>query len=240
MTFSHPHLDDFVARLRRAAGANLVSVLLYGSAAGDDFSEKYSDLNLLCLTKELSGVELAKIAPMVRWWSHELRQRPPLFMTEAELRASADVFAIEMLDLKTSHRVLYGADPVADLQVSMDLHRVQLEHELRTALLKLRQHYLMAASEEDELRRVLVRSVSSIATLLRHCLVAAGQEASGSRRQDLARAAAAFRADAAPLQAALDLREDRHLDAGIGETYRRYLEAIAAVVANIDALGAGG
>lgn len=239
MTFSHPHVDDFVARLRQAAGANLVSVVLYGSAARDDFNEKYSDLNLLCLAKDLGGAELAKIAPVVHWWSHDLRQRPPLFMTEAELRASADVFAIEMLDLKASHRVLYGADPAADLQISMERHRVQLEHELRTALLKLRQHYLLAAGDEDELRRVLVRSVSSIATLLRHSLVAAGQEPSAARREDLARAAAAFGVDATPLQAALDLREDRHLDSGVSAIYRGYLNAVAAVAAKIDALGAG-
>ena len=45
-------LDEFVERLRFAAGPDLESVVLYGSAAKNGFHETYSDVNLLCALKK--------------------------------------------------------------------------------------------------------------------------------------------------------------------------------------------
>jgi len=59
-----------------------------------------------------------------------------LFLHEDELRDAANVFAIEILDIEARRRILYGADIVADIEVPMNLHRVQIEHDLRTMLLK--------------------------------------------------------------------------------------------------------
>src|SRR6185437_15811706 len=80
-------------------------------------------------------------APVLAWWTG-LSYPAPLFFTQSELQAVADVFPIEMFDIKHRHRILHGADPFQDLDVPMALHRVQLEHEIRTKLLLLRQHYL--------------------------------------------------------------------------------------------------
>jgi len=82
------------------------------------------------------------------------------FFTKDELRDAANVFAIEILDMKHGRRILYGADVVADIEVPMNLHRVQIEHDLRTMLLKLRQHYLRAPGNAKELGPVLRKSFS--------------------------------------------------------------------------------
>ncbi len=88
-------IDDFVTRLQQAAGANLQSVILYGSAASAEFVAEFSDVNLLCILGETSFPALAKLAPVMEWWSK--RKHPtPLVMTLEELRRSADVFAIEV------------------------------------------------------------------------------------------------------------------------------------------------
>ena len=42
-------LQELVNQLQEACGANLVSVVLYGSAAREDFHEQYSDVNLLAV-----------------------------------------------------------------------------------------------------------------------------------------------------------------------------------------------
>jgi predicted nucleotidyltransferase len=166
-------LAELVERLKAAAGSNLDSVVLYGSAAGDDFHESYSDVNLLCLLRDISGPALKQLAPVIDWWSKKLHHRLPLCMTAEELQTSADVFAIETLDLKHKHRILAGRDFLAEIEVPLDLHRVQLEHELRTLLLRLRQHYLMGPAEE-ELKKALAKSISTVVTLLRHTLLAVG------------------------------------------------------------------
>ena len=128
-------LETFVQRLQQAAGANLVALMLYGSAARDDFHEKYSDVNLLCVLRDIGGPALSRLVPVVHWWSKEVHHRPPLFVTAEELKTSADVFAIETLDLKANHQLLAGQDILSDLEVPMNLHRVQLEHELRAILM---------------------------------------------------------------------------------------------------------
>ncbi len=110
-------LQELVQRLQTACGDNLVSVVLYGSAAREDFHEQYSDVNLLLVLRELGPNALHALAPVIGWWSHEEKLRPPMIMTLQELRESADVFAIELLDIKTVHRTLAGEDIASTIEV---------------------------------------------------------------------------------------------------------------------------
>ena len=169
-------LTELVSRLKEAAGKNLESVILYGSAARGEFRPGASDLNVLCTLVQIDVNEMHRLAPAARWWMQEMKEPAPLFFLTEELQRSTDVFAIESLDLKRSHRVLFGKDVAADLQVPMNLHRVELEHDLRMLLLRLRQHLLHAGRNEMELLAVLKRSISSAVTLLRHTLLAFDEE----------------------------------------------------------------
>src|SRR5260370_25757447 len=127
-------LTEIVRRLQEAAGENLQSVVLYGSAARGDFHAHKSDLNLLCVLKSAKAAELSRIASVVRWWSGQLREPAPRIFTQEELLHSADVFAIELLDIGEAHRVLFGHDPVAGISVPMNLHLAQVAHYLLTPL----------------------------------------------------------------------------------------------------------
>src|SRR5712671_2917419 len=143
MSDVHEALKNLVERLHDAARENLESITLYGSAARGDFHEAHSDLNVLCILRSLRAAQLARVSGVVKWWTTVQHQTAPLFFSAEELRQSADVFAIEILDMQESHRVLYGTDVVAGINVPMNLHRVQVEHELRTLLL----HTLIAFQE---------------------------------------------------------------------------------------------
>jgi len=169
-------LSELVSRLKEAAGKNLESVILYGSAARGDFQPGASDLNVLCTLVTMEVHELQRISPVIAWWTGELKEPAPLFFLTEELRRSTDVFAIESLDIKRSHRVLFGSNPVAGLEIPMNLHRVELEHEMRLLLLRLRQHVVHAGRNEQELLAALKRSASGAIALLRHTLLAYGKE----------------------------------------------------------------
>jgi predicted nucleotidyltransferase len=235
-------LTELVNRLKELAAANLHSVILYGSAARGDFHEKHSDLNVLVILGSLAAADLRRVSPVVKWWITDLREPAPLFFTEEELRRSSDVFAIELLDIRDAHRVLYGKDPVAAINVPMNLHRVELEHELRTTLLKLRQHFLLAADKPSELTTVLIKSCSSVITLFRHVLIAfdetppASRAEVGSRAEVVARTAALTSADPAALNAALHVRESPEANHDIVAIYGAYLQAIEKVVIALDHL----
>ena len=62
-------------------------------------------------------------------------------------RALDRCFTIELLDMQQHHRVLFGEDMVQGLQISMHVHRVQVEYELREKLILLRQQILLTSGE---------------------------------------------------------------------------------------------
>ena len=105
-------LTDLVTKLKDAAGSNLLSVILYGSAATEEFHEGHSDLNILCVMQSLGRDDLGKLHAASAWWAKK-GHPAPLFFTLDELHHSADVFAIELLDIKAAHRILHGEDLMA-------------------------------------------------------------------------------------------------------------------------------
>ena len=46
-------LQELVSRIHYACGDDLVSVVLYGSAARDDYHEQYSDVNVMVVLRHL-------------------------------------------------------------------------------------------------------------------------------------------------------------------------------------------
>src|SRR5664279_6429419 len=161
-------LQELVSRIHYACGDDLVSVVLYGSAARDDYHEQYSDVNVMVILRHLKPSIYPALTGVLNWWSHEEKLRPPMIMTLEEVRESADVFAIEMLDIQAEHKTLFGDDVVTAIEVPMNLHRVEVEHELRTTLLRLRHHLLLSPDNDDELRAVLAKSITRVLTLFRH------------------------------------------------------------------------
>ena len=235
MSDVHEALKNLVERLHEAAKENLESILLYGSAARGDFHEAHSDLNVLCILRSLRAADLARVSPVVRWWTTVQGQPAPLFFSAEELRRSADVFAIEILDMQQNHRVLYGTDAVAGINVPMNLHRVQVEHELRTLLLKLRQHLLRDAGNQQELGTVLAKSLSSTLTLLRHTLIAFEEPPPNAATELFARIAALTGASAPAFEAIQRLREAKSLDKeAVLPAYDGYLAAMEKVLAALD------
>ena len=231
----HEALKNLVERLHEAAKDNLESVLLYGSAAGNDFHEAHSDLNVLCTLRSLRAADLARMSPVVKWWTGTQHQPAPPFFSSAELRESADVFAIELLDMQQNHRVLYGSDVIAGIKVPMNLHRVQVEHELRTLLLKLRQHLLREAANPHELGAVLAKSSSSALTLLRHTLIAFQEHPPNAINDLLARIAALTGVDASAFEAVQRLRRAERLDTEqVLPVYDAYLSALQKVIGALD------
>jgi hypothetical protein len=226
-------LQQFVTRMTNAAESNLESIVLYGSAARDEFHAQYSDVNLLCVLRSVSVPELRKLAPVVRWWAQDEGQRPPLLMTAAELRDSADVFAIEWLDIQQSHKVLYGGDPVSGTEVPMNLHRVEVEHELRTMLLRLRHHFLLS-SDVSHLRSVLAKSFSSVSTLIRHALIAMREPVPPGKQELLYRATQVFGLKPDGLDPVWKLREGKIDGSDLPSLYQGYMEAITTVLHALD------
>jgi hypothetical protein len=236
-------LKELVSKLEHAYSGRLVSVVLYGSGAtlespAQEHDQHFSDLNVLCVLKEITPRELSEGEPVLRWWK-QTGHPAPLLLTEDEVHRSADCFPIEFRDMKERRRVLYGPDPIADLHIDTRYYRAQVEYQLRTKLLRLRQQGASVLSDPAALLRLCVDSVTTFAMLGRHALELAGAKPKTDRRAVLHQLTQKLKTDMSPLELLLDIREDKsgaELD-DPGELFAKYLVCINGLVAFVDALG---
>ena len=201
-------LNQLVEKLRKAYADRLVSVVLYGSAAGAEAGDRFSDVNILCVLTEVTVRELRDAEEIFRFWQQH-GNPSPLLLAESELAASTSSFAIEFRDLARAHRVLHGKDVISPLALDDSFYRVQLEHDLRAKLFRLRQKAAGMIADDDLLRRLLADSVSTFCVLFRHALALHGHEAPPSRREVIAEAQRHFGLNPEPFLKLLDLREQR-------------------------------
>ncbi|MBZ5585759.1 MAG: hypothetical protein LAQ30_26900 [Acidobacteriia bacterium] len=215
-------LTQLVERLQAAYGPRLVSVVLYGSAAGGEHHPRYSDFNVLCVLTEIGTAELGAGQDLFRWW-REQSSPSPLLLTEGELATCTDCFAVEFSDIKRQHVLLYGKDVVSGLEIDSSFYRAQVEHELRAKLLRLRQK---------------AAGVSTFCVLFRHALILDGDSAPLKKREIVERAAERFRFDALPFQKLLDIREERLKPREVDPLplLAAYLQGISAVIEAVDRL----
>lgn len=230
-------LTDLVERLQKAHGPRLVSVVLYGSAAGDDHSGKFSDLNILCVLSEVTPAELAQSEPVFRWW-REQGNPAPLLLSEHEVRTSTDCFPIEFHDIIRQHRLLQGKDLITSLRVDNSFYRAQVEHELRAKLLRLRQKASAILSDKDMLRKLLADSISTFCVLFRHALMLHGKEARMKKRDVIAQSREVFGVNPEPFEKLLDLREEKikPRDLDPAALLGPYLREISVVIDAVDGL----
>lgn len=230
-------LGELLKRLKEAYGGDLQSAILFGSGAMADHHTKYSNLNVLCVLRRLGLDDLRKGQKAVEWWIKQ-KQPAPLLVTLEEVDCRSDVYPIEFLDIQQSHRVLHGDDPFASIQVDRTNHRRQVEHELSSGLLRLRQRYLVLHPNNKDVVRLMLDSISSFATFARHALIIAGVAAPAKKREVFAAAAAKFSLDAAPFETVLKLREEAVKVNGeqVHALFASYLEQITKLEEAVDRL----
>jgi hypothetical protein len=181
-------LEKLAGALGSALGEGLVSLLLYGSAARPGATAQASDVNVLLIVRDASSAGLRPVAQAIAGWVRA-DYAPPLVFDEAEWRGSADVFPIEIEDMREAHRVLRGADPFAGMTTTLADLRSELEREVRSKLLHLRTAYAAAAPDGRMLEELLEHSSGTIMSLLRAALRVAGRPVPAALRDQAAAAA---------------------------------------------------
>lgn len=231
-------LQQLVEKLHKAHGDDLVCVLLYGSAAAPGERDgDFSDVNVLCVLREITPRHLAQSHPVFTWW-RQYEKAAPLLLSESEVATSADCFAIEFHDMRTRRKVLYGRDVIEGLTFGNGYYRVQVEYELRSKLLRLRQKAAGILSDRKLLACLLLDSVTTFLVLTRHALLLHGVDTPHERRAVLKLAHERLGVDPACFTALLDAREKKikigklQPNALLGE----YLKQIGIIIDAVDRL----
>jgi predicted nucleotidyltransferase len=189
-------LDDLVAQLRAALGADLHTVAVYGSAAAGEHYAKQSDTNVLVVVESLTAERLTAAAAAIGAWTDD-GNTAPLMLTSAEWRGSADIFAMEFADIRERHRILHGAFP-SELTVDPVHLRHELEREAMVAVLQLRRGALASGHDGKALVELLTRGASTIMALFRAVVRLRGESPSKDDGELVTAVATVVGCDAAP------------------------------------------
>jgi len=233
------NFEHFIDDLKATHGKNLVSVVLYGSAAAGDFVASQSDYNILIALNKIGPADLRNAHACIREWVR-MGNPVPVYFTVSELQNAADVFPIEFHQMSSARKVLFGADVLAGLTVTHDSMRLQTEYELRSKLIQLRRHYIPASASLDGLKSLMGDSLSSFAALFRAVLVVCGIEPPLTKREIVATTADHLKINGTPFEKIFNIREN-NFAAKLDETsantlFGEYMEQIENVIDAIDAL----
>lgn len=229
----------FIDDLKATHGKNLVSVILYGSAAAGDFVQKQSDYNILIALERIGPADLRDAHACVREWSR-MGNPIPVYFTVSELKNAADVFPIEFHQMTVAHKVLYGPDLVAELEISLKFLRLQAEYELRSKLLQLRRQYIPASVSVDGLKRLMTESLPSFVALFRAVLIITGANPPATKHEIVTMTAQKLGVEAAPFEKIFDIRENKATetltDRSANQLFGDYLLQIENVINAVDAI----
>ncbi|MCD6087302.1 MAG: hypothetical protein J7K11_04995 [Candidatus Hydrothermae bacterium] len=185
---------DFTKDIKKLYGKKLVSIFLYGSAAGEDYIPGKSDINFLVVLEEINVGDLDLYLKKRSKWERK-KVVTPLFLTEDYIRRSLDVFPIEFLDLKEKHVTLYGKDLLAELTIDPANLRLQIESEIKGKLLRLRQSYMELEGKPKKVKKLLDIALSSLTPAFRNLLRLVGEEVPLSKPEILEKIARRFALD---------------------------------------------
>ncbi len=230
-------LKAFVDDLKSSHGSNLVSVVLYGSAAAGDFVPAASDLNILVALGRITPLDLRNAHACMREWTR-LGHPVPVYFTENELTTAADVFPIEFHQMERARKVLFGKDVLAGIIISDEFLRHQTEYELRSRLIQLRRSYIPASASVSGLARLMAESLSSFASLFRALLLLKKIEPPVGKHQIVATAVEILGLDGKPFEKIFNIRENNFAltltEVSANELFAEYLEQIDRAIAAVD------
>jgi hypothetical protein len=162
-------LQTFVSQLEELYDQALVSVTLYGSAAGADYNPDRSDLNFLILLQQASPAELKKSLRHIKTWQQR-RIATPLMLDLELLEASLALFPMEFLEMKDQHETLFGQDPLTKREIPLQQLKLQCAQELQGKRLRLHTTYLETQNQLPALEAMLIAAVKSFGVMMRTLL----------------------------------------------------------------------
>lgn len=230
--------QEFTKDCQDLFGEDLVSIILYGSAAGRNYRPGKSDINFMVVLSE-EGIDLLDRAfPIVEKW-RKRNVAVPLFFTEAYVRSSTDVFPIEYLSFQKNHVLIHGKDLLEEFSFDHHWVRLQCEREIKGKLLLLREGYLETSGKARRLKELIGQSIGAFTAVFEALLFLKEKEATGDRRHTMRQACEAFDLDAGLFEALLDIREEKvkPSDDEVKRLFKEYLKEIRKLSKAVDTLG---
>lgn len=162
-------IGAFVESAKAAFESDLLAVVIYGSAAEGKLRAT-SDVNMLLVLKRFDQTHADRLRDPLRV-AHAAVQLNAMFLLEAEVPVAMEAFAVKFADIVARHRVLFGRDPFANVDLPRDALIRRLKQVLLNLQLRLRERYVLLSLREEQLALVIADAAgplrASAASLLR-------------------------------------------------------------------------
>jgi predicted nucleotidyltransferase len=224
-------LGDAVAALRAELGENLYSCCLYGSAVRGNAVEGVSDINLLIILNTSDSASHEGVARAIG----NITRIDPFVLARHGFERSVRAFAAKFASIKRNYRVVYGADPLAAIEIEPELERFLCEQAIRN--LRLRTVYAyVTRSRHKAYGSFLSRSVTPLFLRLSEIIRLNGEQLPLDFSQRIGTFEREFEIDGAVLHDLLAFkREPRSLsDSEISNWHKQLFPVLDAAVAWIE------
>lgn len=237
------HVRDSLARLRDGvsvvAGDDLAALVVFGSAAKDEFDSLNSDVNVAVILDDLSLQKLESLSDLFVQARREASVEP-VFMTGSEVKRSADVDPIRFNDIIRNRVVLAGnRDPFKGLKVQREHLRLEVELELRNLTTKLRRVYTLRSTLSQPLSAWLLDSISPMLISLAALLELMGCDPPPVQRSKIISAASRMlKIDKRVLEEILEMKHtgDAVAGAALEDLFKRYMRIVERAAKQADSL----
>lgn len=218
-------------------GEDLVSVILYGSAASGDYVAGKSDINFMIVVSDRGIDLLEETFDLITKWKKR-NVATPLFLTEAYVKTSLDVFPIEYLNFQNNHKLVYGKDILQDLVFHSEFLRLQCEREVKGKLLLLREGFLESRGKGRNLQLLIADSLGALMAIFNGLLHLKGKALPHHRRDVIKDFCEAFEMDAMVFAKLLDVKEKKVKlpDKEMTRLFKAYLNEVQKLWKIVDAL----
>jgi len=229
-------VDRYAAEVRGLLGEDLLTVALYGSAAGEDFVPGTSDINTIIVVTSASFSHLQRLAERLSSW-RRAGFATPLVIDREFLAGATDALPMELHEIKEQHRLLWGADPFERMATDRRRLREFAEHEARQQLLNLRAVFVEHSGDRRRLRPLLLESLKVILMIVRTLLRVRRMQVPPRLAATIERLEEAHTQRFPTLHTLLAIRGGGPWPPdSIDEIFRRYLEEVGRIVSIVDSV----
>jgi predicted nucleotidyltransferase len=146
-------LSSFLVSANEALSADLVSAVLFGSAA-DGRLGPTSDVNLLLVLGAFSPGKMTALRDAFLAAEAAIKLRV-MFLTVDELPSAAELFAQKFADIRRRHRTVFGKDVLASLTIPRRAEIFRLRQILLNLTLRLREAHVARGHRSEQVARIL-------------------------------------------------------------------------------------
>lgn len=197
-------LHELTKTLESKLGANLVGLVVHGSAVRGGWKAGASDVDIVVVLAEATRQALEAIAPALELARFSARIEA-MILTRDEIPRSADCFPLLYGDLARTSITLSGTNPFKGLDVPDHHKRLRIEQELRELRIRMRRVATDNAGDANHYGGAVERKLKQARDPLWSLMTLRGETIADTLDAVLAACAKAYGVDIGPLER---VRED--------------------------------